>query len=112
MQNKKELINEYKSRKQIGGICKITNTKTGKIFLFTTTDIAGSENRFIFSKKTGSGISLKLQADWNKYGSDHFIFEVVEELEKNIEQTAKEFNEDLNELLELYIQKLSDIEMY
>lgn len=112
MQNKKELINEYKNRKQIGGICKITNTQTGKIFLTIAPDIEAFRNRFEFSKKCGSGINLKLQSDWNKYGSDAFSFEVVEELEKNAEQTPKEFTEDLNELLEMYIQKFSNIEMY
>ena len=35
MQNKKEIINEYKNRKQIGGICKITNTANGKVHIFT-----------------------------------------------------------------------------
>ncbi len=112
MQNKKELIDAYKNRKQIGGICKITNTKINKIFLFTTADIVGSENRFEFSKKTGSAINLKLQSDCNKYGLDAFVFEVVEELEKNVDQTVKEFNEDLNELLEIYVQKFSNVDMY
>lgn len=112
MQNKKELIDAYKNRKQIGGICKITNTKTGKIFLFTTADTIGSKNRFEFSKKTGSAINLKLQADWNLYGEDVFEFEIIEQLEKNLDQTVKEFNEDLNELLELYIQKFSNVDMY
>lgn len=112
MQNKKEIINEYKNRKQIGGICKITNTTTGKIFVFTVPDLEAGRNRFEFTKRTGSGINLKLKRDWDIYGSDNFIFEVVEKLEKNIDQTAKEFNEDLNELLALYIQKFSNIDMY
>jgi len=105
MQNKKELINEYKNRKQIGGICKITNIQTKRIFVFTVVDIEASKNRFEFSKKTNSCISNKLQNDWNKYGSNSFTFEVIEELEKNTVQTIKEFNEDLNLLLEIYLKK-------
>jgi hypothetical protein len=112
MQNRKELINEYKNRKQIGGICKITNIKTGKIFLFVAQDITAAKNRFEFSKKMNSCVNIKLQSDWNKYGIDSFTFEILEELEKNVDQNTKEFLEDLNELLEIYIQKLSDKDMY
>ena len=106
MQNKKELINEYKNRKQIGGICEITNIQTKKILLLAVVDIEASKNRFEFSKKTGSCISNKLQNDWNKYGPNSFNFEVIEELEKNVEQTSKEFNEDLNLLLEICLKKI------
>jgi len=112
MQNKKEIINEYKNRKQIGGICKITNTKTGKIFVFTVPDLEAGRNRFEFNKRTGSGINLKLKRDWDIYGSESFIFEVLEELEKSSEQSIKEFNEDLNELLDIYMQKYTNKEMY
>jgi hypothetical protein len=112
MQNKKELINEYKNKKQIGGICKITNIKTGKILLITAPNIEAIKNRFEFSKKMDSCINCKLQNDWNKYGSDSFDFEIIEELEENNEQTAKEFNEDLNLLLEIYLNKLSNEDMY
>jgi len=112
MQNKKELIYEYKNRKQIGGICKITNTQTGKILLFIAPDIEASKNRFEFSKKTGSCINCKLQSDWNKYESSSFAFEIVEELEKNSEQSAKDFTEDLNLLLEIYLNKLSNEDIY
>ncbi|MDF2865312.1 MAG: nuclease family protein [Clostridia bacterium] len=112
MQDKKEIINEYKNRKQIGGICKITNTVINKIFIFTAPDIEASRNRFEFSKKTNSCINIKLQNDWNKYGSDSFTFEVIEELEKNTEKDAKQFSEDLNELLEIYIKNLTTIDMY
>lgn len=112
MQSKKELINEYKNRKQVGGICKITNIKTNKIYVFTAPDIDSMKNRFEFSKKIGSCVSNKIQSDWNKYGSDSFTFEIIEELEKNIEKTAKEFAQELDELLEICMQKFSNVDMY
>ena len=112
MQNKKELINEYKNRKQIGGICKITNIQTKRKLLFAVIDIKAAENRFEFSKKNDSCINYKLQKDWNKYGSNSFTFEVVEKLEKNIEQTSKEFIEDLNLLLDIYLNKIGTENIY
>jgi hypothetical protein len=112
MQNKKQLIAEYKNRKQIGGICKITNIQTKRVLVYIATDIEAAKNLFDFSKKTGSCINPKLENDWTKYGSDLFTFEIIEKLEKNIEQTSKEFTEDLNELLKMYIQSLSNENMY
>ena len=112
MQNKKELINEYKNRKQIGGICKITNIQTNKMLLFIAVDIEAIKNRFEFSKKTNSCVNTKLQSDWDKYGANSFNFEVIEELERNIEQTLKEFNEDLNSLLEIYLENIEIENMY
>ena len=98
-ENKKALINAYKIKKDIGGICKITNTKNGKVLLFAAPDLVGAKNRFTFSCKINSCFQLELKQDWQEYGPQAFTFEVVEELEKMPEQSNKEFKEDLKELL-------------
>jgi hypothetical protein len=111
-QSKKEKMAEYKERKVTGGIYAIKNSVTGKLLLLSTCDLQGSQNRFLFSQKTGSCINIKLQDDYSKYGADAFVFEVLEDLEKKETQTAKEFTEDMKILLELWTEKLKDSMLY
>jgi len=110
--NKKERLARYKERKVTGGIYSIKNTADGNLLLLSTCDLQGSRNRFLFSQKTGSCINIKLQNDYDQYGSDVFVFEVLEELEKKESQTDKEFDNDIKTLLELWMEKLSSDILY
>lgn len=111
-QQKKELAAAYKMRKQTGGIYGIRNDATGKLLLFSTTDLKGSRNRFDFSQATDSCFFEKLKQDWKTYGKDGFSFEALEELEKGAEQTDAEFREDLQALEDLWKEKLDPDMLY
>lgn len=63
------------------GIYKITNKTTSKIYIGSSTNV---ETRFYGHKlllKNGTHSNGFLQNAWNKYGSEDFIFEIVEEVE-------------------------------
>ena len=109
---KKDLQAQYKEREIIGGVYSITNTSNQKILLVATTDLPGRKNRFAFSQTTGSCVEIKLQSDWNRYGSGQFVFEVLEELKKGESQTAEEFKADVAVLETLWLDKLSDRDFY
>jgi len=109
-QTRKEMQAAYKEHKVIGGICAIKNMANGKMLLSAVVDIQGYKNRFAFSKSTGGCVSTKLQKDWNEFGADAFTFEVLEELIKKETQTPKEFNDDIETLKEIWLEKL-DLEM-
>jgi hypothetical protein len=55
---------------------------------------------------------MKLQSDWNKQGSEQFVFEVLEELKKNETQTMDEFKADIALLKEIWLEKLADNDLY
>ena len=110
--SKKELQAQYKEREIIGGIIAIRNTLNNKMLLEATINLQGSKNRFDFSQKTGSCIHMKLQDDWNKQSSDQFVFEVLEELKKGDTQTEKEFKADIDILMEIWLEKMSDNDLY
>ena len=111
-QNRKQLLEAYKERKIVGGICAIKNTANGKMFLSGVTDLQGSKNRFEFSQATGSCVDFKLQKDWDKFGKEVFIFEVLEELEKGETQTSKEFSDDIKTLKEMWLEKVDPNNLY
>ncbi len=109
---KKELQAQYKERKVIGGVYIIKNKETGQLFLASTPDMQGSQNRFEFSQKIGSCVQMKLQKDWAAYGPDAFVFEILEEIKKGDAQTQEEFSEDVKLLKEIYMEKLADSQFY
>jgi hypothetical protein len=47
-----------------------------------------------------------VQGDWEKYGTEAFIFEILEELEKKETQSDKEFKDDLDTLKEIWLERL------
>ena len=104
--SKKELLAAYKERKIVGGICALKNTINGKQLISAVTDLQGSKNRYEFSLVTGGCLDLRIQKDWDEYGSKAFTFVILEELEKKDTQTMKEFEEDIKTLKTILLEKL------
>ena len=67
------------------------------------------KNRFEFLK-TGSCVNVKIQNIGINMEPIHLLSS--RRVRKRSEKGAKEFNEDLNELLEMYVQNLSNVDMY
>ena len=111
-QNKKELLEAYKRRKQIGGIYAVTNTKTGKALVLASADIDGIRKRYEFAQMTGGCFHPKLQRDAKAYGNDVFTFAVLETLEKKETQTDREFQNDLETLLSIRLEQYEPGQLY
>jgi len=111
-QTKKDIQAAYRERKVVGGIYAIKNAVNGKIFLAGTTDMNGMKNRFAFSRQTGGCFNLKLKKDWDEFGKEAFTFEVLEELDQNELQTAKEFKADIKTLEEMWLEKFDSAILY
>ena len=109
---RKELQEQYKERKVIGGVYAVRNTRKNKLLVETSTDLQGSKNRFEFAKATGSCIHTKLYADWAEQGSGDFVYEALEELDKGDAQTSEAFKADVELLKEMWLEKLSGSELY
>ena len=111
-QNKKDLIAAYKQRAQIGGIYAVTNTQSGKSLVLASPDIGGIRKRYEFAEATGGCFHPKLQQDANRYGNGAFTFAVLEELEKKQTQTDREFADDLEVLLGMWLEKYDPAQLY
>ncbi|MCI8649250.1 MAG: GIY-YIG nuclease family protein [Anaerotruncus sp.] len=104
-EHKKELIQAYKNRPLVGGVCIIRNTQNGRYLLETVTNPQGSQNRFLFAQQTNTCLSSRLQRDWSTFGNEVFNFEILEELLQKEEQTVEEFQEELKILGEVWAEK-------
>ena len=111
-QNKKDLIAAYKQRAQIGGIYAVTNTQTGRSLVLASADIGGIRKRYEFAEATGGCFHPKLQQDVNRLGASAFTFTVLETMERKTTQTDREFAEDLDVLLSLWLEKYDPATLY
>ena len=111
-QNKKDLIAAYKQRTQIGGVYAVSNKETGKALVLASSEIGGIQKRYEFAEATGGCFHPKLQQDVNRLGSSAFTFTVLETMERKSTQTDREFAEDLDVLLSLWLEKYDPATLY
>jgi hypothetical protein len=100
-QERRQIAAQYKKRLQQGGVYAIRCTQNGKRLLLSTSDMAGSENRFQFAQSTGGCVHPKMREDWSKYGGAAFMFEIVETLTQQETQTEADFRQEIAALLEM-----------
>lgn len=112
MNRRKEIINEYKERKALGGVYKITNTINGKYLLGHAANLKSVQNHFQFAITTGSAIHPTLRKDWQELGAQAFTLEILEELEQKPGQSQTEFLDDLKTLEELWRANLDASKEY
>ena len=80
MKTRKELNREYHERPKPAGIFQVKNTVNGKVLLGSSLNLDGALNGHQFMLKIGSHRNKELLADWNEYGADKFVFEILEEV--------------------------------
>ena len=80
MKTRKELNREYQERPRPAGVFQVKNTVNGKVLLGSSLNLDGALNGHQFMLKIGSHRNKELLADWNEYGADKFVFEILEEV--------------------------------
>ena len=101
--DKKEMINQYKTRVKVGGIYAVKNTLLNKWHVDSAPDLTAAENRFKFFGST----HMKAEQDYKAQNGEGFEFEMLEELKQGETQTDKEFKADLAVLRDIWLEKLA-----
>jgi group I intron endonuclease len=105
MLNKKQISKDYKQQKQPAGIYVVHNKIDNKMYIGTSKNLSAVIRRFQFTLTMGSFPYQDLIDDYKKFGKDNFEIKILDELElKN--ETEKEITTELNELEELWVEKL------
>ncbi len=79
--NREELKQVYKESKTQAGVYQIKNTENQKVWISSTRNLK-TINGKLFSLRMGSHINKQLQWEWNEYGEEAFVSEVLEVLKK------------------------------
>jgi hypothetical protein len=103
--SRKALKEKYQNRKIVGGVYCIKCKDRDEVWFRATEDMQGAKNRFHFFVSTDSCPEPSMMDAWKETGAAGFSFEVMEELERNETQSDREFSDDVNTLLELWLEK-------
>lgn len=76
--SRQDLKREYKERRKPAGVFQIKNTANGNVYLGSSLNLEGPLNKHRFMLIMGSHINARLQHDWNTFGPDKFVFEILE----------------------------------
>lgn len=87
------------------GVFQIRNTANEKLFVGSTVDLSAMFNRIRFQLYAGAHPNKALEADWMRYGTGKFEFEVLEEVFPR-EDLNYDYAADLETLEDLWLEKL------
>jgi len=102
-----ELVQQYMEMKIEAGVYQIRNTVNGKVFVGSTPNLK-SLNGKTMELKMGSSKNQALQAEWNEYGEQAFVIEVLEVLKAS----DNPFVDTRDELKKLETKWLNDLQPY
>ena len=105
---KKELKESYKQLKFPIGVFQIRNTVTGKVFISSSVNLDAIWNRHHLQLKFGMHPNEKLQADWNAFGADNFLFEILDTIEQKGEERM-DYAREVRKLEEMYKEELAAV---
>lgn len=82
---------------KITGIYKITCLSNNKIYIGSANNIYKRWNEHIWELNNQKHDNKHLQDAWNKYGEENFVFEIIEECNKDIKLDREQYYLDLYE---------------
>jgi len=102
---KKELKREYRETHTPMGIYQIRNIANDKLLIGSALNLPGVLNSQKFQLRAGSHPNRRLQSEWNDFGAESFVFEILDELTAT-EGPGKDYRADLAFLEEFWREKL------
>ncbi|MBN1224659.1 MAG: GIY-YIG nuclease family protein [Candidatus Aminicenantes bacterium] len=105
MKSKKEIKREYKERQKPAGVFQVKNTANGKVFLGSSLNLEGPLNSHKFMLSIGQHRNKALQKDWNQYGPENFVFEILE-IVKVKDDPSFNLSDELTLLEQIWLEEL------
>ena len=101
---KRDLKKEYQQNHTPMGVYQIRNIVNNKVLIGAALNLPGSINGHRFQLNLGGHRNKSLQSEWNQFGSDSFLFEILDELAAT-EGPDHDYRPDLAFLEELWLEK-------
>jgi hypothetical protein len=105
-EKRQQLKQMYKEMKPTMGAFMIKNTQNSKAFMDVSKDLKSSFNRHCFQLKAGAHPVKELQKEWNQFGQQAFVFEVLEQLEYDEKIEKDDYSEELEIMKMIWLEKL------
>jgi len=111
MRTRKELKEAYKQMKIPMGVFQIRNIKNNKVLIDHSIDMESKWNRHKMELKFGNHRNRSFQKDWNEYGEENFVFDVLSELKSRDEENIN-YNKELKTLQDMVTEELNIESIY
>jgi len=105
LKSKQEIKREYKEREKPAGVFQVKNTANGKVLLGSSLNLEGPLNAHKFMLSIGRHRNEALQKEWNEYGPDNFVFDILEVV-KVKDDPNFDLSDELTLLEQIWIEKL------
>jgi len=105
MQTRQEMKREYKERGKPAGVFQVKNIANGKVLLGSSLNLEGPLNSHKFMLTIRRHRNEELQNDWNKFGPENFVFDILEVVKAG-NDTGFDLNDELTLLEQIWIEKL------
>lgn len=104
---RKELLAQYKQAAPDAGVFRIVNRHTNRALLGSSLNLASVANKVEFARHSGSPGALdhRLRKDFEQYGADAFVVEILDRLEITPDMTDAQIREDLSALEQLWRER-------
>ena len=103
---RRDLKRAYKERKKPAGVFQVKNSANGKLLLGSSLNLEGALNSHKFMLSIGRHRNEALQKEWNEYGQDKFIFEVLEVVKVKDDPNFN-LEDELTLLEQIWLEKLN-----
>lgn len=105
VKSRQDIKREYKERKKPAGVFQVKNTVNGKVLLRSSLNLEGPLNAHKFMLTIGRHQNEALQKEWNEYGPDKFVFEILEVV-KVKDDPNFDLSDELTLLEQIWLEKL------
>ena len=105
VKTRQDIKREYKERKKPAGVFQVKNLANGKVFLGSSLNLEGPLNGHKFMLSNGSHRVPELQNDWNTFGPDKFVFEILEVVKVKDDPNFN-LEDELTLIEQIWIEKL------
>ncbi len=106
MKSKKEIKDSYKEKKFQIGVFQIRNTVNNKTYIDSSTDLIAIWNRHKFQLNSGLHPNINLQKEWNEFGQENFIYEILSEIKQDNTKTVEHYRKEAKQLEILFMEDL------
>jgi len=105
VKTKQDIKREYRERKKPAGVFHVKNTANGKVLLGSSLNLEGPLNGHKFMLTIGRHRNEALQKEWNEYGRDKFVFEILEVVKVKDDPNFN-LSDELTLLEQIWLEKL------
>jgi len=100
-----EIRRAYKETPRQAGVFQVKNLRNDKVLLGSSTNLHGPLNKHRFMLSIGRHDNQALQNDWNQFGSEAFVFEILDAF-KPSDDPGFSIEDELTLLEQIWLDRL------